>query len=252
MYNRGKRLSIIYDMDKIYSRKRIRLPRLYFSRIPNGKIRIKNKRLLKIGLILSIAIIVMIVIISSINPIIDKICLDVSKNKATSIANKKTTEVMAKYSYNDLITIYRDNQDNITMIKSNITTINDITSNIATKIQEELENDNTSRVNIKLGSLTGIRFLSGLGPNIPIKLSSSGTVITKVRSEFESTGINQTIHRLHLDVTCNVSILTPYDIIEESIKNEIILIENIIVGLVPSTYYNLEGMEKSNAIDIVE
>lgn len=76
--------------------------------------------------------------------------------------------------------------------------------------------------------------------------------MTKVRSEFESAGINQTIHRLYLDVTCNVNILTPYDVIEDSISNEIVLIENIIVGVVPSTYYNLEGMEKENLVDIIE
>lgn len=83
-------------------------------------------------------------------------------------------------------------------------------------------------------------------------MSISGTVLTKVRSEFEAAGINQTIHRLYLDVTCNVNILTPYDVIEDSISNEIVLIENIIVGVVPSTYYNLEGMEKENLIDIIE
>ncbi len=64
--------------------------------------------------------------------------------------------------------------------------------------------------------------------------------------------MNQTIHRLYLDVTCNVNALTPYDIVEENVSNEIVLIENVIVGLVPSTYYNLEGMEKENLVDIIE
>lgn len=85
-----------------------------------------------------------------------------------------------------------------------------------------------------------------------MKVSTSGNVTTKIRSEFESSGINQTIHRLYLDVICNVSILTPYNVIEDSISNEIVLIENVIVGLVPSTYYNLEGMDKGNLIDIIE
>lgn len=42
-------------------------------------------------------------------------------------------------------------------------------------------------------------------------------------------GINQTIHRLYLDVSCEVSILTPYDTIEDTISNEVVLIENVIV-----------------------
>ena len=239
-------------MDKIYSRKRIRIPKLYVSRFSSKQIDIRQKIAFKMIFTLVLAIFVMFTVINGINPIIDKLCLDVSKNKATAIANKKAAEAMADYTYEDIITIYRDSNDNITMIKSNINVINEITSNVATKIQEELEKDGESTTNIKFGSLTGIRFLSGIGPNIPLKLSTTGTVTTKVRSEFESTGINQTIHRLYLDVTCNVSILTPYDVVEDSIKNEIVLIENVIVGLVPSTYYNLEGMEKSNLVDIVE
>ena len=91
-----------------------------------------------------------------------------------------------------------------------------------------------------------------MGPDIKIRFLDTGTVETKVRSEFESTGINQTIHRIYLDVKCKVSILTPYNVVEETITNEVVLIENVIVGLVPSTYYNLEGMEKSNLVDIVE
>ena len=94
--------------------------------------------------------------------------------------------------------------------------------------------------------------MSGMGPSIPMKLSTTGTVETNVRSEFESKGINQTIHRLYLDVVCKVSILTPYNTIEDSITNQVVLIENVIVGLIPSTYYNLEGMDQSNLMDIVE
>lgn len=228
------------------------MPRLYISKFPNKKLDIRKQKVLKVALILIIAIVVMFVILSSINPIIDKICLDVSKSKATSITNKKTTEVMSGYSYDDMITIFRDNDNNIKMIKSNITVINEITSSIAIKIQEALENEGDATTYIKLGSITGTRLFSGVGPNIKIKLSTTGNVETSIRSEFESTGINQTIHRLYLDVTCNVCVLTPYNVVEESIKNEIMLIENVIVGIVPETYYNLEGMEKSKLIDIVE
>lgn len=85
-----------------------------------------------------------------------------------------------------------------------------------------------------------------------MKLINTGTVETKVRSEFETVGINQTIHRIYLEVICTTSILTPYTITDETIKNEVLLIENVVVGIVPSTYYNLEGMDQNNAIDVVE
>lgn len=74
-----------------------------------------------------------------------------------------------------------------------------------------------------------------------------------MKSEFESRGINQTIHRIYLDVKCKVSILTPFQDIEKEITNQVLLIENVIVGRIPETYYNLEGLnEKSDALEIIE
>ena len=137
-------------MEKIYSRKRIQIPKVYFNRIPNGKIDIRKKKMLKASLILIIAIIVMFFIVKSINPIINKLCLDESKKKATLISNRQATDVMSRYSYDDIVTIYRDSNDNITMLKSNIITINEITSDVAINIQEEFEKNRESEIYVKI------------------------------------------------------------------------------------------------------
>ena len=44
----------------------------------------------------------------------------------------------------------------------------------------------------------------------------------------------------------------PLHAIQEQIVNQVIIAENVIVGIVPSTYYNLEGMKDENAVDILE
>ena len=87
---------------------------------------------------------------------------------------------------------------------------------------------------------------------MPIKISSIGNVETDLRSEFSEKGINQTLHRVYLQVDCEVSILTPYNSITEKVSNQVLLIENVIVGKIPSTYYNLEGVNSNSAIDIIE
>ena len=137
-------------MEKIYSRKRIQIPRVHFNRIPNGKIDIRKKKMLKASLILIIAILVMFFIVKSINPIINKLCLDESKKMATLISNQQATNVMSRYSYDDIVTIYRDSNDNITMLKSNIITINEITSDVAITIQEEFEKNRESEIYVKI------------------------------------------------------------------------------------------------------
>lgn len=103
------------------------------------------------------------------------------------------------------------------------------------------------------GSFTGFKLLAGKGPGIKISISSEGEVETDLRSEFTSQGINQTLHRVYLQVKCNVSIVTPYDSIAREITNQVLLMENVIVGNIPNTYYNLEGLNgTSEALEIIE
>lgn len=237
-------------MDKIYSRKRIHIPNVVYSKF-NNSYEPKNK-ILKMVLIVFIAVMFANIIIKAINPIINTLCEDKAKSIATIISNEKATEVMANYEYEDLMTIYRDSNNNITMIKANIIPINKIISDVAVKIQNALNEEESKNLYIRLGSFTGTKILSGSGPKIPMKISTVGNVLTDFKSEFSSAGINQTLHRVYLQVDCTVSIVTPYDSIQETISNQVILIENVIVGTVPNTYYNIEGINKDNLIDIVE
>ena len=100
--------------------------------------------------------------------------------------------------------------------------------------------------------LPGTKILSGRGPNIPIKMSTIGNVETELVSQFSHAGINQTLHRIYLNVCCSVSILTPFDTIEEKIDNQILIAEAVIVGEVPSTYYNLNDVKKEDLIELVK
>ena len=156
------------------------------------------------------------------------------------------------YKYEDMFTIEKDNNGNITMVKSNINAINEIISEVAVKIQNEIDNKGNENVKIALGSFTGFALLAGKGPSVKIQISSMGNVQTDLRSEFTSQGINQTLHRVYLQVVCEVSILTPFENIKSSITNQVLLVENVIVGNTPNTYYNLEGLTKENTIDIIE
>jgi len=61
------------------------------------------------------------------------------------------------------------------------------------------------------------------------------------------------LHRVYLQVKCEVNILTPFDNISREISNQVLLMENVIVGNIPNTYYNLEGINgNSDALEIIE
>lgn len=239
-------------MDKIYSRGRIKIPKINVSFFKKNINNNKSKKMIKICTIMLIAMVTANIIIKSINPIIEKNCEVMAKSIATKISNEQATIVMSKYEYDDMCNISKDSNGNITMISANIITVNEIISDVTVKIQDELNNGINSSFNLKLGAFTGSRILSGIGPDINIKLSTIGNLDTNLKSEFTSAGINQTLHKIYLEVKCNVAILTPFEIIEDEIINQVLLAEAVIVGTTPNTYYNLEGMDKSNYIDVVE
>lgn len=222
------------------------------SNCNNSQNSIITRKFIKTSIIVIIAICIANRIIGVISPTMDVLCVNMAKSIATRISNEQATVVMGNYKYEDLSSVIRDQQGNIKMIKMNVVAVNEITSDVAIKIQQELDNYQKGEFGIRLGTFTGTKILSGRGPNVPIKMATVGNVETELVSEFSEAGINQTLHKIYLNVECRVSILTPYDTIEENIVNQVLLAEAVVIGEVPDTYYNLNGIGDSDLLEIVE
>ena len=130
-------------MPKIYSRNKIQIPSLIVN--------IKNKRKVILIMVFLTAIIVSgKIMLSAINPIFETLCEDKAKSIATLISNEQATIVMGEHSYDELFTIEKDSNGNITMIKSNVIPINEIISDVAIKIQEEIDKQGREDIEIAL------------------------------------------------------------------------------------------------------
>lgn len=238
-------------MSKIYSRPRIRIPKIFLSNIGDKNFR-KKQKMTKIFIIMVIAFSTVKIVLDAILPIFDALCIDKAKAIATIVSNEQATIVMKEHTYDELFSIEKDNDGNIIMIKSNVGPINEIISDVAVKIQNEIDKKGKNNVKISLGNFTGFKLLSGEGPTINIKISSTGNVETDLKSEFTEQGINQTLHKVYLQVVCEVVILTPYDNISSKVSNQVLIAENIIVGKIPSTYYNIQGIDDKSKLELVE
>ena len=205
---------------KIYSRPRFCTTGKGYKNMPRN-----NRRYTAISIItiIVIAVITFVIITRAVNPIINDLCIDKAKNIATQISNDEATLIMNQYSYDDLITIVRDSNGNVKMLQTNTKNVNKIISDIF----------------IYLGSALGLKLFSAQGPKIHIKIANVGNVDTKLVSEFTSQGINQTLHRVYLNLSCEVTILTPYNTIKQMIENQVLIAESVIVGTVPDAYYDI-------------
>ena len=246
------------NIEKIYSRKRflLSLPTSnkgnssFKNREADKKIR---KNIIKIIIIMLVIILTLQIIFSYVEPIFQAMCEEKVKSLATIITNQQSTIVMNKYQYEDLYTIEKDSNGNIVIIKSNVAPINNMISELTENIQNEFDTIENPKVNIALGNLSGIYFLAGTGPEIAIEVAVTGTVDTEVKSQFIAQGINQTLHRVYVNFECNMQIVTPLKNYSKKITNQVIIAEHVIVGNIPNTYYNLEGIENDmdtlNVID---
>lgn len=136
-------------MYKIYSRPRIRIPKVM---IQSGK-RIKNEKVKKISTLLFILVIAFStakLILDAVLPIFDNLCENRAKSIATMVSNEQATNVMKQHTYDELFTVEKDNTGNIAMIKSNVIFINEIISDVANKIQEDIDNKGRENIEIAL------------------------------------------------------------------------------------------------------
>ncbi len=136
-------------MHKIYSRPRIRIPQII---IQSGK-KMQTKKVNKmitIIVILLIAFSTVKLILDAVLPIFDTLCENRAKSIATIISNEQATNVMRQHTYDELFTMEKDNNGNITIIKSNVIAINEIISDVANKIQEEINGKGRNNIEIAI------------------------------------------------------------------------------------------------------
>lgn len=222
--------------DKLYSRRRIKLINLK---------RIREIKSFKIILLIAFfsIVIVLAIFLKSSYPVFKATCETAASSKGITIINDEVNAVMKDYSYDDLINIEKDTQGKISLIKADVIKLNEIVTKIVSNIQEEFDKIPRITVFINMGSVSGISMLKNFDPKFDIELESSGRISSNVKTEFTSVGINQTQHKIYLQIDSRVGILTPFATFGKDIKTDVLLTEAVIVGEVPDSYYNLDGLE---------
>ena len=160
----------------------------------------------------------------------------------TAINLAATTVINGGLTYDELFEVKKDNNGKITMIQANSPRINTIAREIANLAQANLDALGTQEISISVGTFTGLALLTGFGPDVTIKIVPIGTANCDFVSYFQSAGINQTLHKIYIDVYADVNIITPIDEPTVQVKAEILVCENVIVGEVPEFYLNMSDI----------
>ena len=150
-----------------------------------------------------------------------------------------TTVLQENIKYEDWFTVVKNEKGDIEMIQANSPRINSIARQIANLAQANLDDLGVQNLDIALGTFTGLALLTGFGPDVSIKIMPIGTANCDFVSTFISAGINQTIHRIYIDVYADIDVITPIADPTICVKAEVLVCENVIIGKIPNTYLML-------------
>lgn len=164
------------------------------------------------------------------------------KSEAIKIINEESVKVYSDdFEYDDIIKIEKDDEGNITMIRADAVKQNYLASQVVLKCDEKLSELEDLGVKVPLGYLTNNVMFYKMGPKITVKMQQIGNITTSYESEFESAGINQTRHKIYLNLNATIRIVVPFNSKDVEISCQIPVSDTVIVGKIPETAINMNG-----------
>lgn len=161
-----------------------------------------------------------------------------AKNAASSAAtlgieNSLDTD---RVRYEDLIRFDRDKNGNILSVKTDAYYLNKIGNNIGDEIDKQINNMKSYVIKIPFSVLFSEQFVNGRGPKIPVVFVMTGITTTDFENEFTSAGVNQTHHRIMMNITVNTYVIHSGVVTVVPYTTNVCIAENIVVGITPQTF----------------
>lgn len=161
---------------------------------------------------------------------------DKAKNNISLILNKTLLDYTEnnKIRYDDFI-VMKYTYDKADVVIIDTIKVNNFISKLMVDMNQKLNNLTPIEIKLRLGYITNNVFLNDWGPIIKGRLLSISIIDSNIDSELLEAGINQTLHRisLNIDIRCEILFINNKKI---SLRQKIPLVEHLYIGSVPKVY----------------
>lgn len=201
----------------------------------------KHKKLRIIAIIIVVALIISVIFINhQIKAKLSSIAVYKCKNTATQIIDDSIVKALdnSEFTYDNLINVDKT-EDKINSIECNMNEVNKLKSSVISEINSSFDSEEKNSFKISLGTVTGMNILSGFGPKIKISFEKEGSVNAHLISKFDTAGVNQTKHRIYLDISVDFIAISATDTYKTNVDTEFLIAETVIIGEIPETYLNV-------------
>ena len=138
-------------------------------------------------------------------------------------------------SYGRLVRVSRE-EGRVVSLETDTVLLNQIKSRITQAAVRKMEKLSDYRLTVPLGSVSGIDLFSGEGPKVRFLLQPQTAVESQILQQFQSAGVNQTQHRIYLQLNVEIEALIPGFSAKTSVQTQVELAQTVIVGEVPQFY----------------
>ena len=138
-------------------------------------------------------------------------------------------------SYGRLVRVSRE-EGRVVSLETDTVLLNQIKSRITQAAVRKMEKLSDYRLTVPLGSVSGIDLFSGKGPKVRFLLQPQTAVESQILQQFQSAGVNQTQHRIYLQLDVEIEALIPGFSAKTSVQTQVELAQTVIVGEVPQFY----------------
>jgi len=157
-----------------------------------------------------------------------------------AITEAVESEIVQTVKYQDLMFIHKDTQSRPVLIQPNTIEISRLAARTAEQVKNRLRALENQEILIPLGQVTGSHLLANVGPRLKVTVMPVGSVAVNLVNVMEEAGINQTLHKILLEVNAKIRIVVPLVVAETNVQHQVLLTQAVIVGDVPETLFQLQ------------
>ena len=210
----------------------------------------RQRRLRRLTLAALALLAVFLLVDRNFRPLVFSLAEARSAAMATRALNAALTEALEDgVNYDDLMNVRMDDGGQVSLLSANTMRMNALAERAGDAALRKLETVSAQKVDVPLGAALGLTLLAGSGPRIPISIVPVGSVQTDFETEFEACSINQTRHKVYLQLSASIRIVIPTGAKTTNVTANMLVAESIIVGKVPESFvgYRLSEEELNMA-----
>ena len=213
----------------------------------------ENAFLIKITAVLLVLSVLITVCFYKMRPVILRYAESAAETLLLDASNKAILDILKEQnvSYNDIVTLSREESGRVTSLETDIVKINSLKSLISNRLSEIIAGKEYYDLYIPLGTFFSSVYTSGYGPKMHFKMQLTATARVNFSHEFKSAGINQVLHIVMVDMNISGSLVIMGYSGGISVSNSAMAAQTIIVGTTPDAFTNVIESEQDNTAGLI-